>query len=824
MFQGIRWILFFFFYAVGIISALGQVTKVMGVVTEEQTGVPIPFVNVYYKGTNIGVTTDFDGKYSIETKHATDTLIASFVGYNSSAVPVVHGKFQYVNFQLQPSQITLKEVVIRPGENPAEVLLKKVRENRDRNDKRNFDAYEYEVYNKIQFDANNISEKFKNKRLLKPFRFIFDNIDTSTVNGKVYLPIFLSESVSDVFYRKNPKAKIEKIKASKVSGIDNESVSQFLGEMVQNVNIYKNHVPLFGKNFISPLSAFGLNYYRYYLVDSTYIGNDWCYEVKFKPRRKQEFTFTGNFWVHDTTYAIRQFKMRIVDDVNINFIDDLVLEQHFEEVDSHWILVKDKMIADFNIVEEAKSAMGFFGTKTTTYRNFVFNQPRESAFYKSPTDVIVEESAHEKEDEYWKTHRHEALTKDEKTIYHMIDTLKSIPVFNTYVDVVKMVVSGYYENGLFEYGPYMSTYSFNDVEGNRFRLGLRTSNSFSKKMMFSGHLAYGLKDHNFKYGGGLLYMLNKNPRRTLSAHYHFDVQQLGASQNAFREDFLLASLFRRNPANRLSLVQTVDMSYEHEWFSGFSNTISFHHQELHPVKGEPYLIYQAFNDTYSSCDLLTTAEIGLKTRFAYKEKYVLGEFERVSLGAEYPIVEMLYGYGIPDLFHGQFEYHKLQLNIKHWFNVGALGWSKYQIEGGRIWGRLPYPLLKIQAGNETYWFDESAFNLMNYYEFVSDKYISGYYTHHFSGLFLNRIPLMRKLKWREVVFVKGVIGSVDKNNMKYAAFPSDVHSLDKPYVEMGVGVENIFKFLRFDGIWRLSHLENEGATPFGLRISMVFDF
>ena len=802
-----------------------QITKVMGKITDAITKQPLPFANVYFKGNTIGVTSDFDGSYSLETRLQTDTLLVSYIGYHSAARQLVLNRFQTIDFVLFPSNLELSEVVITPGENPAEVILKRIIKNKPENNREKLDAYQYEAYTKIQFDANNISEKYRNMKIFKPFRFIFDNLDTSTLNGKTYLPIFLSESLSDVYFRKNPRDQKEVIKASRISGIENESMSQFVGDLVQNVNIYDNYLMLFQKNFVSPIANFGIGYYKYYLVDSASMNGRWCYNITFKPRRVQELTFTGNFWVNDTSYAITKLEMRIATDANLNYISDLNISQEFGKIDNHyWMLTMDKMVADFNLVKKSRKTMGFYGTKTTTYQNFNFKETIDKKIYALPTNILVLKNSNQKSDEFWKQARHEELNRDERTIFHMIDTLKTLPVFNTYVDVIKMVTSGYWVKGNFEIGPYMSMLSFNYLEGTRIRFGGRTSNTFSTKIMFDGYAAYGTLDQKMKYSGGFLYMLNKNPRRALSGSIKYDIEQLGMSQNAFREDFLLAGLFSKNTTNNLSMVEEYKGSYEHEWFNGLSNTILFVNRKLLPTNNEGIKVFDEITNEYRLLNQVTTSEIAINTRFAYKEKVVMGEFERTSIGGKYPVLDILYGYGIKGFLHGDYEYNRLQIRVRHWYNLSTFGWSKYTIEAGQIWGKLPYPLLKIHSGNETYWYDESAFNLMYYYEFVSDKYFSFLYTHHFEGLFLNKIPLMRKLKWREQFQIRGVVGSVAPKNIKYAGLPEGSYTLSKPYFEAGAGIENIFKVIRVDAIWRLSYLNHLRASNFGVFVSLQFDF
>lgn len=805
-------------------TAFAQLTKIRGTITDSASGEAIPFVHVVFQNTNIGTTSDFEGKYFLESYDATDSLIYSTVGYHRLTVPIKKGQYQEVNVTLNPKVNTLTNYTVIAGENPAVVVLKNVIKNRDNNNPiKNLDSYQYEVYNKIRFDANNLTDEFMNRKVFKPFQFIFDHIDTSALNGKTYLPLFLTESLSDYYYRKDPKATKEIIKASKISGLDNESYSQFLGDMYQNVNVYRNYVTLFDKNFISPISGVALLYYNYYMVDTVILDDHFCYEIMFKPKRKQEMTFTGSLWIDTKTYAIKKLDVTIAKDANINFINDIQCVQEFRLVDGkYWMKHKENIIIDFNVFEDEGSVMGFFGHKTTSYSNYIFNSPLDDPFYSTASNIEVNENSLERSEDFWTENRHDSLNRDEQTIYYMVDTLKTLPAFNTWVDIINMVLTGYYIHKDFEFGPYASTLSFNEVEGMRVRLGGRTSNDFSTKIMFEAYAAYGSRDNKFKYRTGFSYIFNKLPRRAFGLFYKNDIEQLGQSDNAFREDFFLASFLRRNPFDKLTMVEEWKSYYEHEWFPGLSNTVTFKNRVLFPGQNLKFEFFS--NQKMETKSSITTSEIKLHTRFAYQEKFIMGEFERVSLGTPYPVLELNYTYGIKGFMGGDFLYHRADIMLTDWFNIATWGWSKYVLQAGRIWGTLPYPLLHLHEGNETYAFDQYSFNTMNYFEFASDKWISLYYTHHFDGLFLNKIPLMRKLKWREVAFVNAVAGNLDEKNLNYSNFPYGMSVLSKPYFEAGIGVENIFKFLRIDAIWRLSHLNKPGVTRFGIYASFMVMF
>jgi hypothetical protein len=602
---------------------VAQKTKVSGSVKDADTGEGLPFVNVHYQGTKVGTVSDVNGGYSIETYYATDSIVFSFMGYEKVTRKVEIDETQTINVEMSFGSVTLDVAVIKPTEleNPAHAIIRNVLKYKEVNNREKLDAYEYELYNKVEFDLNNIDDDMRNRKIFKPFEFVFANIDST--GEKTYLPVFMTESLSNFYFRKNPKTEKEVIHATKVSGIENNSVSQFLGDMYQNVNIYDNNVIVFGKSFVSPISNSGFGFYNYYLMDSTYLDNKWCYEIKFAPRRKQELTFDGTIWVNDTTFAVKSVEAGIAEDANINYVQGLWVKQEYDEIEPEvWMLTMDNLVVDFNIT---KKTMGFYGRKTTTYEDFTINTPRAEEFYSGLSDVIVHEDANEKTNDFWDKNRHVDLTETEIAVYNMVDSLQNIPQFKTIVDVITLFVSGYKVIGNFEIGPYYTLYSYNPIEGNRFRFGGRTSNAFSTRLMLEGYAAYGLKDERFKYGGGATYILSKQPRMVAYAGAKLDVEQLGQAEGAFREDNVLSSLFRRNPANKLTDVTEFTSYLEREWFYGLSNQVMFKHRSLKPLGA---LSYEKYDDSNRLIEVedITTAEVTLYTRFAYKEKFVSGEF------------------------------------------------------------------------------------------------------------------------------------------------------------------------------------------------------
>lgn len=800
-----------------------QKTVVRGQVIDQSTKQTIPFVPVYFLGTKTGTTADVDGKFLLDTYYSSDTLVCVMVGFKPFKKKILQGKSQELLIEMIPSGSMEELVINADAEDPAIALIKKVLDNKKINNKDKLDAYEYEAYNKVEFDLNNIKDELADKKILRSVEFIFDQIDTTA--EKNYLPIFMTESLSNFYYRREPKISKEIIKAAKVSGVENESINQFLGDMYQNFNIYQNDLNAFDKSFTSPVATYCLGFYDYQIQDTVVIDGKYCFQVKFEPKRRQELLFEGTLWINDTTYAIKKVEAAITESANINWIKHFKVIQHFAEVEKEvWMMTGDELIVDFNLSDKK---MGMYGRKKSSYKHFIVNQPRPMEFFKGFSDVVIEDGASQKDEAFWDEHRHLELSKTEKQIYSMVDTLQSIPQFNTVVDIINLFIAGYKVIGKFEFGPYYTTYSYNPIEGNRLRIGGRTSNDFSKKIMLDGYTAYGLLDQEWKYGGGFLWVPLKNPRFAIDVHAKKDVEQIGQSTGQLRTDNVLTSIFRRNPANKLTMVTEYSTSIEKEWVYGISNKISFKHRDLQPIGN----FYRFQNPTTGkSVQQITSAEVTFGVRFAYKEKFIYGDFERISVGSNWPVLEATYTQSVSGFMGAEYNYKKATVGLTDTWKFGPFGYLNIKSQAGKIYGQLPFPLLMMHQGNETFFYDESSYNTMNYFEFVSDRWVNLWATYHAEGLFLNKVPLLRRLKWREVASMKGVVGGYDRRNdaflnRNWDDDPEvDVYTLTKPYFEAAVGIENIFKVLRVDMVYRLSYLDHPDIFRYGLRAKVQFNF
>ncbi len=807
------------FLFVSICYAQEKKYIITGKVFDASTKEPLPFVPLIIKGTTIGTQTDFDGNFTIKTNKVTDSIVAVYVGYKRAARPLQKNTLsQTINIPMELEAVALEEITVKAGENPAHRIIRNTIANKKHNNPNKLEAYQYEVYNKIEFDLNKIPKEMRESKLMKPVSFVFKNVDSVYSDEKPSLPFFMIENISEFYYKKNPSRKKEIIKASKITGVENSSISSIMGDMYQKINIYDNNLLIFDKQIPSPISSEGFFYYKYYLEDSGFIGNKYCYHIRFKPKRSGDVVFSGNIWIADTSWAVKRFEMSLPKEANINFINSVKATQEFDLIDTNWMMVKDRLVIDFS---PTKKSIGFYGRKTTSYKKFVLNQPKPDNFYTLGDDIIVEEDALKKDENFWQQNRHDTLSQREIKIFKMIDTIQSLPIYKTWVDVFYLLFNGYKKINNFEIGPYYNMISYNLIEGPRFRFGGRTSSVFSRWYELSGYIAYGIKDEKWKYGLGFKCFISKTkPRQLFGLNFKSDYEILGQSNNGFSQDNLFASFLRSRGLKTLTKVNRTEGWYEREWFPGLITKLTLFGTTYSTLpQNEPYMYIDITDNKTKEKENIKNVEARINIRFAYKEKFVGGDFERVSLGTTYPVIQFMYSKSLPDAYGGEYNFQRVALSIYKRIRITPiLGYTDVNITGGKIFGILPYPLMELHGGNETYMYDPYAYNMMRYFEFASDQYISGQAEHHFNGLFLNRIPLLKKLKWREIVGIKGVWGSIDDQNKSILIFPQTLKALNNgPYLEANVGVENILKIFRIEALWRLTYPLPRAIDNFGFK-------
>lgn len=823
-------IVLFFLFLSSIV--IGQ-TKVGGKVTDE-FGDPVAFANVIFKNSKEGVITDENGNFYFESKENYSTLVVSYVGFEKKEISLKPGLNTGLKIQLK-SGTELKEVVIYTGKtskknNPAIDILRKIWERRRKNGLKMFKQYEYDKYEKVEFDLNTIDSTFMNSKVFKGMEFVFDQIDTSSISGKTYLPIFINETLSEVYGDNKEKKYKEITKANKNSGLGTgDGVNTFIKDLYADFDIYDNYLKFFDKDFVSPLSRTGINVYNYVLNDSMFIDNKWCYNIVYYPRRKNELTFKGDFWVNDTTFAIKKINLEASKSANINWVKEIYIEQEYEVMnDSVFLLKRDYMMSDFSFSKKEESK-GVYGKRTTLARNHKFNIKKEDKFYKEEVN-FYDNSVFNKPDEYWEENRFEALNKNEAGIYKMLDTLKEVPRFKRIYNLASILGSGYIEipKLKMDFGPIFSTFGYNDVEGQRLRVGGRTYFGSNDTWRIQGYTAYGFKDNKFKYGISGKWMVDKKKRIILSAGNRRDVEQIGVSlttsNDVLGRSFASSSFFSSGTNNKLTSVNLSTLGFEIEPVKNLTFQTNLSYRTLKSASNQFSLDYYTNNTQTTTKSEIKQSEINLVAEYTPGRRTVGYGVERLEVDNNYARIFLSYSQGLKGVLNSDFDYQKLQFYYRQPVLVGGFGRLFTTLELGKTFGQVPLGLMGVIPGNQSYFIIDNTYNLLNYYDFVADQYASLHFEHHFNGRLFSRVPLLRKLNWREIVGIKGVYGTVSDENRFINASGLVYRAPEDIYWEYHAGIGNIFKVLRIDFAWRGSYLDIPDANKFTVKASFGFYF
>jgi len=814
-----------------------QQTFVTGKVTDATTGEALPFVNVYFTGTTVGATTDFDGFYTLQTSQLVDSVTASYVGYLPTTKAVKRGQKQEINLRLKDNTANLPEAIARPGVNPAHGIIKAAQANQDRNSYERLPAVQYESFTKVQLAVDQLSEKQRNRKMLKPILPLFDTVSqlNDGTNTPV-LPIFISETISDFYIQRKPFKQKEVIKASRVRGVgleDESATAQLLGSTFQQYNFHLDWIPILEKDFASPVGRAALDLYIFTLKDSVEIDGIKCYQIQVDPKRKGDLVFTGNMWIADSSFAIRRLQFYLDARANLNFLDQFKIQQEYAPTSADaWVPTKTRIL--INMDEPSSTAPGMIALFYVSNRNIVANEPMPSEFFE--TALEIQEDAFEKTEDYWEENRHEQQSEGDKKIAHMIDTLNNLPIVKTWVEWVNIIISGYKRVGKVDIGPYAFLYSFNALEGHRFRLGFRTNYLLTEHFVWSGYGAYGTYDKRWKYMAQMEWIPDKKDWTVIGIKHRDDVDQIGVTDQNYDQTNLFTSLalFQASQLNRTFEQKLwVKRQYSPSWSQRL--TVHAKQYQFEPIGDRFNFAFIDFSSPGidSSASDFRTSTVSLETRFSFHEQFLKNHNERYSLGPKLgPTVTLTITQGIQDFLKGQFDFTRVNLHIQQRVRMGRFGDGDYIFTAGKTFGTLPYPILDVQRGNQSLYANRSTYNLMNLFEFVSDEYIAWNYEQHFNGLLLNRVPLLKRLKWRFFVSVKGVWGGISDANL--ALLPpvdedgkkvTQFNKLNKePYSEFGYGIENIFAFGRVDFIHRVTHLDNPGISKFGVKLSVQFSF
>ncbi|MDN3656151.1 DUF5686 family protein [Ferruginibacter paludis] len=822
-------------------------TVIKGTISNSATHQPMPFVSVYFKGGK-GISSAEDGSYKLSTINSKLTQVEfSYGGYKKIVRQVEAGKETVLDIEME--QPVMNAVVIKTKrgkysnkDNPAVELIRKVIDNKDRNRISAYDFVQYRQYEKMELSLTNKPEKLMKNKLLKNYVFILDNQDTDKVAGKALVPVYLEETLSDKYFRKNPDMQKTFITGQKKVNfgefVDNNGISSYVNKLYADIDVYENNITILTNQFLSPVAGSAPTFYRFYIRDTVQEDGIQLVRLNFMPRNTSDLLFKGTLYVTlDGNFAVQKLNMSVSKNANLNWTRGLRIKQDFEKgIDGRYHLAISNMLAEFAFSKNSDG--GIMGERTVSFKNFVVNQPAPDSIYKRKELALGDEPP-AASDSFWITNRHQPLTAIEAKVYSNIDSLQNMKSYRRFMDIATLVLAGYKSFGGYEVGPVNAFYSFNPVEGFRIRAGGRTTPKFSKRIYLENYLAYGFKDQQIKYFLSTAYSLNKKsiytfPMNYVKLSYQYDTKIPGQELQFVQEDNFLLS-FKRGDNDKFLYNNIFKAEYVREFGKNISYTFGFKNWKQSPAGAITF--DKTVNNELVTVKDITTTELSAEIRWAPHEQFYQGKVYRIPIFNKYPIFKLRYIAGVKGLFNSEYNYHNLNLNIFKRVYFSQLGYADFSAEGGYIFGKLPYPLLTIHRANQTYAYQLNSFNLMNALEFISDHYASANMDYYFNGFILNKIPLVKKLKLREVASAKILYGGVrDENNpstmQSYLDFPknnttgeSTTFALNsEPYMEVSVGLANIFKLLRVDIIKRLTYLNNPIVSIWGIRGRLKFDF
>ena len=837
------------------LCSIAQEAIIKGTVTDSITGEALPYASLIFKGTTIGTATDMNGHFELTLPERTQMLEISYLGYKTKQMNISPQYSRRLDIGLSPNDISLQEVTVKPKkekyskkDNPAVEFVKQMIERRKENSPRNKNYYQYDQYEKILIGLNEFEQKSKRNGKASKFNFLNEYVDTLE-SGTTILPIMEKEKIETILYRKEPKSEKRIVRGQQSSGVDEilaqDGVQQFLDEVFKDVDIFQNNIPLFLQRFVSPLSNIGPNYYKYYLLDTLMVNNHKCVDLGFIPFNSETFGFTGHLYVTlDSTYFIQKAILNVPKDINLNFVSKMSIEQTFERTDDHTRLItKDDIIVHFKLTEDSK---GMYARRLNKYSNHTFEEPETGYHFRAfaqKQPVITLENAQQQPEHFWKEIRpQEAIRKNNKSIKEMMTELRSVPLFYYTEKAIAILFSGYVQThkdiqkSKFEVGPMNSTIGGNELEGFRMRIGGGTTPQFSKHLFLEGYTAYGFKDEKLKYDIAAEYSFNERkqylkefPRHSIRLGYSYDVYKLGEQYTNTSKDNMLLSIKRINDL-RATYQRQTEIGYIREHYNGISYGINLRNRQEYATEYASFQQKKA-GGIVTPIKHYNMSTMELKFRYGKNEKFYQSRNSRIPITYDAFIFNLSHVMAKKDFLGSAYDYHRTDIGFQKRFWFSAFGYLDAIVKAGKVWNEVPYPLLILPNANMSYTIQPETYTNINPLEFINDEYASWDLTYYMNGNLLNRIPLIKKLRWREVFCFRGLWGNLtDKNNPNMNEeglflFPKGTYQMEKtPYMEASIGIENIFNAVRVDYVRRLNYLDHPGIQKNGIRATIVLSF
>ena len=833
-------------------------TSASGIVKDSITGEPLPFVSVYFDGSTIGAMTDDNGTFTLQNNQGYTKLAAASLGYDTKFIDLKPGK-KNANLEvlLKPTAFEISEVVVKPKrekytrkDNPAVELIKKVIAHKNDNRIEAKPEYQTEVYEKLSLSLDNFNPNLDKNKFLKKFKFIKNYLDTSEFNGKPILTVSVRENLSDFYYRKSPKAEKTIVRAKRMQGIDKTlddggGITSNLEEIFKSINIFDNNIPILLNRFVSPLSStLATTYYHYYIMDTLDVGGDKCVDLAFVPANSESYGFTGRLYITlDGNYAVKKVLLNTPANINLNWVDKLRIEQEFKQMpDSTWVLDQENTFVNFYVV---KGTQQLYAHQLRNYDNYNFNVQNADSVFGLLGALHVLPEATVQPDTFWIHNRPIPLKEKEDALKDLLGQLRKVPAFNAIIKTAEILITGYIPTAndkkvtKFDFGPMNTTFSANHLEGFRMRVGGMTTANLNPYWFASGYLAYGTNDRKIKYNLKLTHSFTKkeyhegeNPVNNLSFIQEYDVYTPGQDFLFTSKDNIFVAWKVGEPVTKMQYIRKSVLQYEKEWLNGLTWKSWIMNQNNEAAGTLQYIKRDESGNLYHIKDF-TTSEIGTQLRFAPGERAYNGRSGKESvfnLSKDAPVFKLSHQLGIKGVLGGDYNYNHTEISAEKRIWLSSFGHIDAQVKAGKVWDKVPFPLLILPNTNQSITIQPEAFHMMNALEFVTDQYVSFNATYYLKGWILNRIPGIKWLRLREVLSFNMIYGGLtDKNNPIVTPglflLPDGTQPLGStPYMECSVGLENIFKILRIDYYRRLTYLDHPDIKKGGIRIALRFTF
>ncbi|WP_091818958.1 DUF5686 and carboxypeptidase-like regulatory domain-containing protein [Prevotella communis] len=855
--KGIRLFVLIYTLLLGMAIHAQQSLQITGVITDEETGDSISFASIVYKGHNISTVANVFGQYTIPRQEGWNITVSA-VGYKSRIIPVNSKTRRKLNITLKPARQELAEVTVKSRrnrysrkDNPAVELMRRVVAAKKKTDLSNNDYYRYNKYEKLTLALNDLTPQQLESPFFAKKPWLLNQVEVNSYTNKLVLPVSVDETVSQKFYRKSPKDEKNIIQGQTSTGINDyfqtgDIINTVVKDVFTNVDLYQDDIRILQRPFTSPMSEKGIGFYRYYIEDTLAIGQDSCIHLAFVPNNMQDMGFRGDLYIlKDSTLHLRRCQLSIPKQSNVNFVESLQVLQEYEKLpDGQWVLTTDDMITELQLFDFISA--GAIVTRITRYSDYDFSEVPNKIFHGQKKEV-TEADAQMRDKAFWDQYRQVELTRSENSMDKFMENIQNMKGFKYIIYGLKTLMENSMETGdpnYIDICPINTLLTRNYVDGWRTRLSAKTTANLNKHFFLSGYYAHGWGSHRNYYDAEMTYSLNAKkylphefPRRTMTIQSSQDICSPNDRFMESDKDNIFVAM-KWAETNKMMSYNRQKVSFEYETDWGLKAIISGKTEENEAFGAMNYQTldkpFVPINSKTGNGEYLRTTEASFYVRYAPGETYINNKLRRRVINLDAPVFSLSHTIGFNGVLGGDYNFHLTEAHIfkRFWLN----SWGKFDVDlkGGIEWDQVPYPLLIMPASNASFIIQKNTFSLINTMEFVNDRYVSLMLAWDMNGKILNRIPLAKKLYWREYLGVRMLWGDLsDKNNpeknpgnprLMYFPDGTNIMNPNRPYMEMVVGVHNIFKFFRVEYVKRLTYKDLPSAPHWGMRYGVSLTF